>query len=140
MSSKKRPKSLSIFSKSNPKKIKNKINSHLLNEYIQNYNILEKQYNQLKQELSDAKTNLKISKEIIDTFMTKYSDPNSKFSEVIKSLNKKINFYQEINSKLLEDNTTLNNILYKYKLSSSRKNNDFELLQTKKILTGCLIL
>ena len=134
MSSKKRPKSLSIFSKSNPKKIKNKINSHLLNEYIQNYNILEKQYNQLKQELSDAKTNLKISKEIIDTFMTKYSDPNSKFSEVIKSLNKKINFYQEINSKLLEDNTTLNNILYKYKLSSSRINNDFELLQTKNFI------
>ena len=134
MSSKKRPKSLSIFSKSNPKKIKNKINSHLLNEYIQNYNILEKQYNQLKQELSDAKTNLKISKEIIDTFMTKYSDPNSKFSEVIKSLNKKINFYQEINSKLLEDNTTLNNILYKYKLSSSRINNDLELLQTKNFI------
>ena len=131
MSSKKRPKSFSIFGKSNPKKIKNKINSHLLNEYIQNYNILEKQYNQLKQELSDAKTNLKISKEIIDTFMTKYSDPNSKFSEVIKSLNKKINFYQEINSKLLEDNTTLNNLLNKYKLTSSRKNNDLETLKAK---------
>ena len=131
MSSKKRPKSLSIFGKNNPKNLKNKINSHLLNEYIQNYNILEKQYNQLKQELADAKTNLKISKEIIDTFMTKYSDPNSKFSEIIKSLNKKINFYQEMNSKLLEDNTTLNNVVYKYKLASTRINNDLELLQTK---------
>ena len=134
MSTKNRPKSFTIFGKSNQSKLKNKINSHLLNEYIQNYNILEKQYNQLKQELSDAKTNLKISKEIIDTFMSKYSDPNSKLSLIIKSLNKKITLYHEINTKLLEDNTTLNNILSKYKLSSTRINNDLELMQTKNFI------
>ena len=134
MLSKKRPKSLSIFGKSNQKKFKNKINSKILNEYIENYNILEKQIKQIKQELADSKTNLKISKEIIDTFMTKCSDPNFKFSEVIKSLNKKVNFYQEVNSKLLEDNTTLNNLLNKYKLTSSRINNDLELLKTKNFI------
>jgi len=134
MSTKNRPKSFTIFGKSNQSKLKNKINSHLLNEYIQNYNILEKQYNQLKQELSDSKTNLKISKEIIDTFMSKYSDPNSKLSLIIKSLNKKITLYHEINTKLLEDNTTLNNILSKYKLSSTRINNDLELMQTKNFI------
>ena len=134
MLSKKRPKSLSIFGKNNQKNFKNKINSKILNEYIENYNILEKQYKQLKQELADSKTNLKISKEIIDTFMTKYSDPNNKFSEVIKSLNKKVNFYQEINSKLLEDNTTLNNLLNKYKLTSTQINNDLEILKTKNFI------
>ena len=134
MLSKKRPKSLSIFGKNNQKNFKNKINSKILNEYIENYNILEKQYKQLKQELTDSKTNLKISKEIIDTFMTKYSDPNNKFSEVIKSLNKKVNFYQEINSKLLEDNTTLNNLLNKYKLTSTQINNDLEILKTKNFI------
>ena len=134
MLTKKRHKSLSIFSKNNQKKFKNKINSKILNEYIENYNILEKQIKQVKQELADSKTNLKISKEIIDTFMTKCSDPNFKFSEVIKSLNKKVNFYQEVNSKLLEDNTTLNNLLNKYKLTSSRINNDLELLKTKNFI------
>ena len=59
MLSKKRPKSLSIFGKNNQKNFKNKINSKILNEYIENYNILEKQYKQLKQELTDSKTNLK---------------------------------------------------------------------------------
>ena len=131
MLSKKRPKSFTIISKKDEKNFKKKINSKILEEYIQNYNILEKQYKQLKQELSDSKTNLKISKEIIDVFMTKCSDPNIKFSEVIKSLNKKVNFYQEINSKLLEDNTTLNNLLNKHKLNMHKINNDFEMLKTK---------
>ena len=134
MLTKKRPKSLSIFGKKNQKNFKNKINSKILEEYIQNYNILEKQLKQVKQELADSKTNLKISKEIIDTFMTKCSDPNFKFSEVIKSLNKKVNFYQEINSKLLEDNTILNNLLNKYKLAYSRINNDLEILKTKNFV------
>ena len=134
MLNKKRPKSLSIFSKKNQKNFKNKINSKILEEYIQDYNILEKKLKQTNQELADTKTNLKISKEIIDTFMTKCSDPNFKFSEVIKSLNKKLNFYQKINSKLLEDNTTLNNLLNKYKLATSRINNDLEILSTKNFI------
>ena len=134
MINKKRPKSLSIFSNKNRKNFQNIINSKILEEYIQNYKILEKQLKQIKQELADSKTNLKISKEIIDQFMTKCSDPNFKFSEVIKSLNKKVNFYQEINSKLLEDNTTLNNLLNKYKLTSTRKNNDLETLKTKNFI------
>ena len=134
MLNKKRPKSLSIFGKKNQKNFKNKINSKILEDYIQNYNILERQLKQINQELADTKTNLKISKEIIDTFMTKCSDPNFKFSEVIKSLNKKINFFQKINSKLLEDNTTLNNLLNKYKLATSRINNDLEILSTKNFI------
>ena len=101
MLNKKRPKSLSIFSKKNQKNFKNKINSKILEEYIQDYNILEKKLKQTNQELADTKTNLKISKEIIDTFMTKCSDPNYKFSEIIKSLNKKLNFYQKNFQKLL---------------------------------------
>ena len=127
----KRPKSFTILTKKNDKNFKKKINSKLLEEYIQNYSILEKQYKQLKQELSDSKTNLKISKEIIDVFMTKCSDPNIKLSEVIQSLNKKVNFYQEINSKLIEDNTTLNNILNKYKLNTYKITNDYDVLKTK---------
>ena len=123
-----------IFSNKKQKNFQNKINSKILEEYIQNYKILEKQLKQIKQELADSKTNLKISKEIIDQFMTKCSDPNFKFSEVIKSLNKKVNFYQEINSKLIEDNTTLNNLLNKYKLTSSRKNNDLETLKAKNFI------
>ena len=110
----KRSKSIPIFNRSKKNDFKNKMTLKIINEYAENYKYLEKQYNQLKQELSDTKTNLKISKEIIDVFMTKCSDPKLKISEIIKSLNKKINWYQDINTKLVEDNTTLNSLVNKY--------------------------
>ena len=53
MINKKRPKSLSIFSNKSQKNFQNKINSKILEEYIQNYKILEKQLKQIKQELAD---------------------------------------------------------------------------------------
>ena len=60
---------------------------YFFNAFFFSDKYLEKQYKQLKQELSDTKTNLQISKEIIDVFMTKCSDPKLKISEIIKSLN-----------------------------------------------------
>ena len=127
----KRAKSIPIFDKSKKNDFKNKMAVKLMNEYAQNYKYLEKQCNQLKQELSDTKTNLQISKEIIDVFMTKCSDPKLKFSEIIKSLNKKINWYREINTKLVDDNTTLNNLVNKYNLNTAKITNELDYLKTK---------
>ena len=127
----KRSKSIPIFGKSKKNDFQNKMAIKLMNEYAQNYKYLEKQYKQLKQELSDTKTNLQISKEIIDVFMTKCSDPKLKLSEIIKLLNKKINWYQEINTKLIEDNTTLNNLVNKHNLNSSKIANELDYLKTK---------
>ena len=127
----KRSKSIPIFSKSKKSEFQNKMAVKLMNEYAENYKYLEKQFKQLKQELYDTKTNLQISKEIIDVFMTKCSDPKLKISEVIKSLNKKINWYHDINTKLLEDNTTLNNLVNKNNLNVSKISNELDFIKTK---------
>ena len=127
----KRSKSIPIFGKNKKNDFQNKMTVKLMNEYAENYKYLEKQYNQLKQELSDTKTNLQISKEIIDVFMTKCSDPKLKFSEIIKSLNKKINWYHEINTKLVEDNTTLNNLVNNYNLNISKLSDELDFIKTK---------
>ena len=79
----KKSKSIPIFRKNKKNDFQNKMAVKLMNEYAENYKYLEKQYKQLKQELSDTKTNLQISKEIIDVFMTKCSDPKLKVSEII---------------------------------------------------------
>ena len=127
----KRSKSIPIFGKNKKNDFQNKMTVKLMNEYAENYKYLEKQYKQLKQELSDTKTNLQISKEIIDVFMTKCSDPKLKFSEIIKSLNKKINWYHEINTKLVEDNTTLNNLVNNYNLNISKLSDELDFIKTK---------
>ena len=131
MLNKKKSKSIPIFGRSKKSNFENKMAVKLMNEYAENYKYLEKQYKQLKQELSDTKTNLQISKEIIDTFMTKCSDPKLKFSDIIKSLNKKINWYHDINTKLVEDNTTLNSLLNKHNLNSSKLTSELDFLKTK---------
>jgi hypothetical protein len=127
----KRSKSIPIFNKNKKKDFQNKMAVKLMNEYAENYKYLEKQYKQLKQELSDTKTNLQISKEIIDVFMTKCSDPKLKISEIIKSLNKKVNWYHDINTKLVEDNTTLNNLVNKHNLNLSKITSELDYLKTK---------
>ena len=127
----KRSKSIPIFNKNKKKDFQNKMAVKLMNEYAENYKYLEKQYKQLKQELSDTKTNLQISKEIIDVFMTKCSDPKLKISEIIKSLNKKVNWYHDINTKLVEDNTTLNNLVNKHNLNLSKITSELDFLKTK---------
>ena len=126
-----RSKSIPIFGKSKKSKFENKMAVKLMNEYAENYKYLEKQYKHVKQELSDTKTNLQISKEIIDTFMTKCSDSKLKVSGIIKSLNKKINWYNDINTKLVQDNTTLNSLLNKHSLNNSKLMNELDFLKTK---------
>jgi hypothetical protein len=127
----KRSKSIPIFGKSKKNEFKNKMAIKVMNEYAENYKYLEKQYKQLKQELSDTKTNLQISKEIIDVFMTKCSDPKLKVSELIKSLNKKINWYHDINTKLVEDNTTLNSLVNNHSLTLSKLSEELDFIKTK---------
>ena len=127
----KRSKSIPIFGRNKKNDFKNKMAIKVMNEYAENYKYLEKQYKQLKQELSDTKTNLQISKEIIDVFMTKCSDPKLKVSELIKSLNKKINWYHDINTKLVEDNTTLNSLVNNHSLTLSKLSEELDFIKTK---------
>ena len=110
---------------------RNKIAIKILNNYVDNFKYIEKENKVLRQRVSDTKTNLQISKEIINTFVTKYSDPKIKYNNIIQSLNKQINCFQEINRKLYEDNETLNNKINKMNLTYSTVSEELEDLKTK---------
>ena len=102
-----------------------------MNNYVDNFKYIEKENKVLRQRVSDTKTNLQISKEIINTFVTKYSDPKIKYNNIIQSLNKQINCFQEINRKLYEDNETLNNKINKMNLTYSTISEELDDLKTK---------
>ena len=110
---------------------RNKIAIKIMNNYVDNFKYIEKENKVLRQRVSDTKTNLQISKEIINTFVTKYSDPKIKYNNIIQSLNKQINCFQEINRKLYEDNETLNNKINKMNLTYSTISEELEDLKTK---------
>ena len=109
----------------------NKMAIKIMNNYAENFKYIEKENKVLRQRLSDTKTNLQISKDIINTFVTKYSDPKLKYNNIIQSLNKQINCFQEINRKLYEDNETLNNKVNKMNLMYSTINEEIEELKTR---------
>ena len=110
---------------------RNKIAIKIMNNYVDNFKYIEKENKVLRQRVSDTKTNLQISKEIINTFVTKYSDPKIKYNNIIQSLNKQINCFQEINRKLYEDNETLNNKINKMNLTYSTISEELDDLKTK---------
>ena len=104
----------------------------LLNSYAESYKILEKENKSLKQYISDLKTNLKVSKQIIDTFISKNSE--NKYQEIILNLQKDNKTSSEINEELTKKNLQLQKEFSKFKEIISNLREEIEDLKTKKFM------
>ena len=104
----------------------------LLNSYAESYKILEKENKSLKQYISDLKTNLKVSKQIIDTFISKNSE--NKYQEIILNLQKDNKTSSEINEELTNKNLQLQKEFSKFKEIISNLREEIEDLKTKKFM------
>ena len=104
----------------------------LLNSYAESYKILEKENKSLKQYISDLKTNLKVSKQIIDTFISKNSE--NKYQEIILNLQKDNKNSSEINEELTKKNLQLQKEFSKFKETISNLREEIEDLKTKKFM------
>ena len=61
---------IKLFRISKDKNLETTTALKLLNTYAESYKVLEKEKNSLEQYIKDLKTNLKISKDIINTFLS----------------------------------------------------------------------
>ena len=104
----------------------------LLNSYAESYKILENENKSLKQYISDLKTNLKVSKQIIDTFISKNSE--NKYQEIILNLQKDNKNSSEINEELTKKNLQLQKEFSKFKEIISNLREEIEDLKTKKFM------
>jgi len=104
----------------------------LLNSYAESYKILEKENKSLKQYISDLKTNLKVSKQIIDTFISKNSE--NKYQEIILNLQKDNKNSSEINEELTKKNLQLQKEFSKFKEIISNLREEIEELKTKRFM------
>ena len=104
----------------------------LLNSYAESYKILENENKSLKQYISDLKTNLKVSKQIIDTFISKNSE--NKYQEIILNLQKDNKTSSEINEELTKKNLQLQKEFSKFKEIISNLREEIEDLKTKKFI------
>ena len=104
----------------------------LLNSYAESYKILENENKSLKQYISDLKTNLKVSKQIIDTFISKNSE--NKYQEIILNLQKDNKNSSEINEELTKKNLQLQKEFSKFKEIISNLREEIEDLKTKKFI------
>ena len=104
----------------------------LLNSYAESYKVLENENKSLKQYISDLKTNLKVSKQIIDTFISKNSE--NKYQEIILNLQKDNKTSSEINEELTKKNLQLQKEFSKFKEIISNLREEIEDLKTKKFI------
>ena len=104
----------------------------LLNSYAESYKILENENKSLKQYISDLKTNLKVSKQIIDTFISKNSE--NKYQEIILNLQKDNKTSSEINEELTNKNLQLQKEFSKFKEIISNLREEIEELKTKRFM------
>ena len=104
----------------------------LLNSYAESYKILENENKSLKQYISDLKTNLKVSKQIIDTFISKNSE--NKYQEIILNLQKDNKTSSEINEELTKKNLQLQKEFSKFKEIISNLREEIEELKTKRFM------
>ena len=83
-------------------------------------------------QISDLKTNLKVSKQIIDTFISKNSE--NKYQEIILNLQKDNKTSSEINEELTKKNLQLQKEFSKFKEIISNLREEIEDLKTKKFI------
>ena len=104
----------------------------LLNSYADSYKILDKENKSLKQYISDLKTNLKVSKQIIDTFISKNSE--TKYKTIILNLQNENKINSKINEELTKKNFSIEKELNKLNQVITKLNEEIEDLKTKKFV------
>ena len=77
----------------------------LLNSYAESYKLVDNENKSLKEYISDLKINLKVSNQIIDTFISKNSE--SKYQSIILKFQKENKMYSETNELLTKKNLNL---------------------------------
>ena len=104
----------------------------LLNSYAESYKLVDNENKSLKEYISDLKINLKVSKQIIDTFISKNSE--SKYQSIILKFQKENKMYSETNELLTKKNLNLQKEIYKYKEIINNLKEEIEDLRTKKFI------
>ena len=92
----------------------------LLNSYAESYKLLENENKSLKHYISDLKTNLKVSKQIIDSFISKNSE--NKYKKIISNLQNENKMNSKTNEELTKKNFTLEKTINNLK----QINDDYE--------------
>ena len=84
----------------------------IINQYADNYKLLEKENSNLKKEIKDLKSNLVINKEIIESFFKKDEAKNT-YLLYLNNLKNEMKEIENKNEKLSKDNNELHNRLIK---------------------------
>ena len=114
------------------KRIETKTVLKLLNSYAESYNLLDKENKSLRQYISDLSTNLKVSKQIIDTFISKNSE--SKYQSIILNLQKENKMNSETNELLTKKILELQKEIYKYKEIINNLKEEIEELKRRNFI------
>ena len=120
---------IKLFRISKDKNLETTTALKLLNTYADSYKVLEKEKNSLEQYIKDLKTNLKISKDIINTFLSSNSDKKLQtlsfsYQKQQKFLSTRIDELTKINIELEKKNfkltETLNILKEEIEISKSK--------------------
>ena len=114
------------------KRIETKTVLKLLNSYAESYNLLDKENKSLRQYISDLSTNLKVSKQIIDTFISKSSE--NKYQSIILNLQKENKMNSETNELLTKKILELQKEIYKYKEIINNLKEEIEELKRRNFI------
>ena len=101
----------------------------LLNSYAESYKLLENENKSLKHYISDLKTNLKVSKQIIDSFISKNSE--NKYKKIISNLQNENKMNSKTNEELTKKNFTLEKTINKLKQININLKDENDDLKTK---------
>ena len=120
---------IKLFRISKDKNLETTTALKLLNTYAESYKVLEKEKNSLEQYIKDLKTNLKISKDILNTFLSSNSDKKLQtlsfsYQKQQKFLSTRIDELTKINIELEKKNfkliETLNILKEEIEISKSK--------------------
>ena len=101
----------------------------LLNSYAESYKLLENENKSLKHYISDLKTNIKVSKQIIDSFISKNSE--NKYKKIISNLQNENKMNSKTNEELTKKNFTLEKTINKLKQININLKDENDDLKTK---------
>ena len=101
----------------------------LLNSYAESYKLLENENKSLKHYISDLKTNLKVSKQIIDSFISKNSE--NKYKKIISNLQNENKMNSKTNEELTKKNFTLEKTINNLKQININLKDENDDLKTK---------
>ena len=101
----------------------------LLNSYAESYKLLENENKSLKHYISDLKTNIKVSKQIIDSFISKNSE--NKYKKIISNLQNENKMNSKTNEELTKKNFTLEKTINNLKQININLKDENDDLKTK---------